>query len=129
MARSAKTNSGGGSVTKDLKSTYTISEARYAKGKMAIHCKPDGSGWKTLTALIIDQLKGVRYSNRERAYIVSPGCAKKFEQELAAAEAKREAYRLIREAHSTGRAVQHVGGDPTNNDLANLRIVTLKANL
>ena len=70
-------------MTEDLKSTYTIGPARYAKGKMALHCIPDGTGWKTLAALIISQMKGVRYSNRERAYIISPTCARKFEAELA----------------------------------------------
>jgi hypothetical protein len=73
----------------DLKSTYTVSPARYAKGKLAIHCKPDGTGYKTLAALIISQMKGVRYSNRERAYIVSSRCAAKFEAELARIEKER----------------------------------------
>jgi hypothetical protein len=75
----------------NLSKTYTIHPARYAKDKMAIHCKPDGSGWKTLAALVIGQMKGVRYSNRERAYIVSPTCAKKFEQEMARIKKQREA--------------------------------------
>jgi hypothetical protein len=73
----------------DLKSTYTVSPARYAKGKLAIHCKPDGTGWKTLAAQIISQMKGVRYSNRERAYVVSSRCAAKFEAELARIEKER----------------------------------------
>ena len=112
-------------MTEDLKTTYTIHPARYAKGKMALRCIPDGTGWKTLAALIISQIPGVRYSNREHAYIVSPACARKFEQKLAAAEAEREAYLLLREARSTDRAIDHIDGDPTNNDPANLRIVTL----
>ena len=73
----------------NLKSTYTIGPAKYAKGKLAIHCKPDGTGWKTLAAQIISGMKGVRYSNREHAYIVSPGRAKKFEAELARIEKER----------------------------------------
>lgn len=77
-------------MTEDLKQTYTISPARYAKGKLALHCKPDGTGWKTLAALIIDRMKGVRYSNRERAYIISPTCARKFEAEIERIQKTRE---------------------------------------
>jgi hypothetical protein len=106
-------------VTENLKSTYAIRPASYAKGKMAIHCKPDGTGWKTLAALIISEMKGVRYSNRERAYIVSPACAARFEAEMTSIQLKRE-------AHSTGRAIDFIDGNPANNDPANLRIMTLQ---
>lgn len=113
----------------DLKTTYTISKARYAKGKMAVHCKPDGSGWKTLAALIISEMPGVRYSGREHAYIVSPGCARKFEAKITQAQQQREEReerdRLFDEARSTGRAIDHIDGNISNNLLANLRIVTL----
>ena len=117
-------------LTENLKSTYTINPARYAKGKLAIHCKPDGTGWKTLAALIISDMKGVSYSNRESSYIVSPGCAKKFEARMAQAQQQREERaernKLFEEARSTGRAIGHIDGDPTNNVLANLQAVTLR---
>lgn len=59
---------------------YTIRPARYAKGQMAVHTVSDGSGFKTRAdCLIGDHLKG-RYSGRERAYIVSPSKARKFEK-------------------------------------------------
>lgn len=113
----------------NLKDTYTITRARYAKDKMAVHCKPDGTGWKTLAALIISEMPGVRWSNRESAYICSPGRATKFETEMARAQKKREVAALINNTHATGKAITHLDGDPTNNDLANLRVVTLKENL
>jgi len=75
----------------DLSKTYTISPARYAKGKLAVRCIPDGSGWKTLAALMISQMPGVRWSGRESAYIVSPGRARKFEQAVAEAAERRAA--------------------------------------
>lgn len=106
----------------NLLTTYTIHRARYAKGKMAVHCKSDGTGWKTLAALIISEMPGVRYSNRESAYIVSPKCATKFDRKMKETQTERE---LKAEAHATGKAIDHVDGDPTNNDPANLRIVTL----
>jgi len=74
----------------DLTQTYTIHKARYAKGMMAVHCKADNTGWKTLAALIISSMPGVRWSNRESAYICSPGRAAKFEAELARVQKKRE---------------------------------------
>jgi hypothetical protein len=76
-------------MTEDLKSTYTLSPARYAKGRLALHCKPDGTIYKTLAMLIISQMKGVRYSNRECAYIISPTCAWKFKTEIARIEKQR----------------------------------------
>lgn len=109
--------------------TYTIHPAKYAKGKMAIHCVPDGTGWRTLADLIITGMKNVRYSNRERAYIVSPRCAENFKVEVAKAENRRADTKLIEEAHASGRAIGHIDGNPTNNDLANLRVVTRTADL
>lgn len=116
-------------MTENLAQTYTIRPAKYAKGKSAIHCKPDGSGWKTLAALIISQMPGVRYSNRESAYICSPSRAAKFETELNRVQKKREVAALINAAHKPGMALDHLDGDPTNNDPSNLRVVTLAANL
>ena len=57
---------------------YRISKARYAKGKIAIHCKPDGSGLKTRAARLLSAIAGNSYSNREKSYIVSPRQAEKF---------------------------------------------------
>ena len=77
-------------MTEDLKQTYQIHSARYAKGKMAVRCLPDGTGWKTLAALVISGMPGVRWSGRESAYICSLGRARKFEQEMAAIQQQRD---------------------------------------
>jgi hypothetical protein len=67
---------------------YTINPARYAgrwngKPQMAVHCTPNGTGFKTRAMRLIgDHLNG-RYSGRERAYIVSPAKVRKFEQLFA----------------------------------------------
>jgi len=58
---------------------YHIKPARYAKGMMAVTPARDGSGWKTLAALLISEMPGVRWSNREHAYICTPSRAAKFE--------------------------------------------------
>jgi hypothetical protein len=58
---------------------YTITRARYAKGKYAISNFSDGSGIKTRAACLAAALGG-RYTNRERAYIVSPGQAQRFHE-------------------------------------------------
>ena len=62
---------------------YSIAPARYAgrwngKPQMAIHC-PSPDGLKTRAARLVEGLRG-RYSGRERAYIVSPTKAAKFER-------------------------------------------------
>jgi len=59
---------------------YRIAPARYAKGKMAIHCASDGSGWKTRAMSLAERLANGRYSGRENAYIVSPTAAMRFER-------------------------------------------------
>ena len=74
----------------NLSPTYTIHKAHYAKDMMAVHCKPDGTGWKTLAALIISGMPGVRWSNRESAYICSPSRAAKFITEMAKIQKERE---------------------------------------
>ena len=116
-------------MTESLLQTFTIHPAKYAKGKMAVHCKPDGSGWKTLAALIISAMPGVRYSNRERAYIVSPKCAEKFKAEMAKAENRHATIKLIEEAHASGRTIYHINGIVTDNRPENLRVITRTANL
>lgn len=55
-----------------------LSSARYAKGKIAVHCPSDGSGMKTRAMRIAAALPS-RYSNRERAYIMSPSAAKRLQ--------------------------------------------------
>jgi len=57
---------------------YTISDARYAKGQKSVHCISDG-GFKTRAMRLLCALNG-RYSDREKAYIVSPTKAAKFEK-------------------------------------------------
>ena len=60
---------------------YEIRPARYAKGKLAIHCHSanDGWGWKT-DSMRLAEVVGGRYSGRENAYIVSPAAAESFRQ-------------------------------------------------
>lgn len=43
-------------------------------------------------------------------------------------ETRRAAAELIRHAHTTRRACDHINGDPTDYRLENLRVVTLAAN-
>jgi hypothetical protein len=50
--------------------------ARYAKGKIAVRCPPNGTGWKTRAARIASAVSS-RYSHREQAYIMSPSAAAK----------------------------------------------------
>lgn len=58
---------------------YTISKARYAKGKMKIHIPATGCGFKNRAMRLADAIARGRYSGREQAWIVSPTAAKKFE--------------------------------------------------
>jgi hypothetical protein len=56
---------------------YTIVPARYSKGNLAVST-PSSDGFKTRAARLVgDHLRG-RWTNRERAYIVSPSKAKRF---------------------------------------------------
>jgi hypothetical protein len=62
---------------------YTISKARYAKGMMAVVCKPavgNMKGLKTRAMRLASSFANTRYSGRENAYIMSPAAAKKFAQ-------------------------------------------------
>jgi hypothetical protein len=61
---------------------FTVRPARYAgryngKPQVAVHCESDGSGYKTRAMRLCSALNG-RWSNRERAYIMSPTKAAKF---------------------------------------------------
>lgn len=58
--------------------TYSIAPARYAKGMLAVRC-PSDTGFKTRAALLACALNG-RYSNRCRAYIMSPAKVARFER-------------------------------------------------
>jgi hypothetical protein len=58
---------------------YTISPARYSKGKMAVRC-PGNGGYKTRACYLAERLSNHRYTNRERAYIMSATAAKRFEK-------------------------------------------------
>lgn len=62
---------------------YTISDARYAKGKKVIHVASDGSGMKTRAAYLADALGG-RWVGRSKGYVLSPAAAVKFEKLWAA---------------------------------------------
>lgn len=61
--------------------TYTITPARYAKGKMIIRPKSDGSGFKTRAARLAEA-KGIggRWVHRSGGYTVSPAAARRFEK-------------------------------------------------
>lgn len=61
----------------------TFAPARYAKGKVAVRCPSDGSGYKTRAMRIASTVSG-RYSGREHAYIVSPAAARKIRAAYAA---------------------------------------------
>lgn len=58
---------------------YTVSPARYSKGKMAVRC-PSANGWKTRAARLAGAIARGRYTGREGAYIMSPTAAAKFER-------------------------------------------------
>jgi hypothetical protein len=67
---------------------YTISPARYAgrwngKPQVAVRCESDGSCMKTRAMRLIRDGLNARYSGREKAYIVSPAKAAKFERLFA----------------------------------------------
>ena len=61
----------------NVDATFEIKKARYAKGMIAVHCESDGSGWKTRAMRLCSALNA-RWSNRERAYIMSPSKAKRL---------------------------------------------------
>lgn len=57
---------------------YKIRPASYAKNMIAISTTPDGSGMKTRAAYLATTLANGRYSNRERAYLMSKQKATQF---------------------------------------------------
>lgn len=65
-------------------SDYTISDARYAKRMKAVRIVSSGDGWKTRADRLAETLANGRYTHRERAYIMSPRRAAKFEELYAA---------------------------------------------
>jgi len=69
---------------------YTISDARYAKGKVALRV-PGVDGWKSTAACILtfDVAPNARWSNREKAYIVSRSQAARFVRAIAEATERR----------------------------------------
>lgn len=73
---------------------YTVGAARYAKGMLAVRPCEDGSGWKTLAGLLISQLNP-RWSNREKAYIVTPAKVRKFAVLVEESKERRRA--ILRE--------------------------------
>lgn len=58
---------------------FTISPARYAKGMVKIEA-PSTDGRKTRAARLADSLARGRYTGREKAYILSPSAARRFEK-------------------------------------------------
>jgi len=57
---------------------FSVTPARYAKGMLAVRC-PSPNGYKTRAARLIGDGLNCRWSNRERAYIVSPTKLARFE--------------------------------------------------
>lgn len=61
---------------------YTVSPARYAKGKLIVRC-PSADGFKTRAARLIGDGLHARWTHRERGYIASPAMVAKFERMFA----------------------------------------------
>lgn len=69
--------------------SYSITNARYAKKSIAVHCKSDGSGFKTLAMHATESIGG-RWSNREKAYILPASKEARLRQLLDEQRAGRE---------------------------------------
>lgn len=69
---------------------YTRNEARYAKNTVAIRC-PSDDHFKSRAAVILESVapKSIRYSHRERAYMVSKRTADLFEARVREMEGAR----------------------------------------
>ena len=61
-----------------LRGPYSISKARYAKGKMVVRIRPDGTGFKTRSSRLIEALGG-KWVHRDHGYQVSQATASRFE--------------------------------------------------
>ena len=70
---------------------YQRSPAKYAKGKVALHV-PGIGGFKSIAGSILTNeiLTRNTFSNRERAYIVSPAQADRFESAVEAVRVRWE---------------------------------------
>jgi len=65
-------------------SDYSISLARYAKGKLIVSPTRDGTGYKTRAARLIGDGLNCRWVHRGSGYVASPTQVKKFEKLYAA---------------------------------------------
>lgn len=61
-----------------LREPYSVSKTRYAKGKLVVRIRPDGTGFKTRAAYLIEVLGG-RWVHRDHGYQVSQATANRFE--------------------------------------------------
>lgn len=62
-----------------LEYDYRISGARYAKDAMAVDC-PSQDGWKTRAGRLAEVVARGRWSNREKAYVMSRRAVERFER-------------------------------------------------
>jgi hypothetical protein len=79
------------SLLTDQDLSYTMNDARYAKGKIALHIPPGIDGWMSTAACIltVQVARSARYSNREKAYIVSRSQAERFIEAIEEAQKRR----------------------------------------
>lgn len=70
---------------------YTRQPAMYAKNMVAIRC-PSTDHFKSLAAIILEHVAAgaIRYTHRERAYIVSKRTADRFEAEVLRRKAAQD---------------------------------------
>lgn len=69
---------------------YIRHPARYAKNTIAIQC-PSTDGWKSGAARVLESIapKSIRYSHREKAYMVSKRVADLFEKRVRELEVSK----------------------------------------
>jgi hypothetical protein len=60
--------------------SFTVSPARYAKGKVVIHCHENGHGTKTRAMRIIGDGLGAKWAGRENAYIASSAQSERLQR-------------------------------------------------